>query len=70
MSCYTRHLGSLFQEAGIEFSKQNRAAADRCIRAALNLQTVHCPEVWRAVKPMLADPAQRARLLEALRRIP
>lgn len=70
MSCYTRHLGGLFQEAGLEFSKQNRKAADRCIRAALNLEAAHCPEVWRAVKPMLADPAARARLLEALRQVP
>jgi hypothetical protein len=67
MSCYIHHLTGLFAEAGLEYDKANRKAADERIRALIGLPDAHCPEVWRAVKPMLADPEGRARLLAALR---
>ncbi len=67
MSCYLRHLGGVFREAGVAVTRANRKAVDAQIRALVNLPDVDCPVVWRAVKPMLGDPTARARLVEHLR---
>ena len=67
MSCYLRHFAGLFAEAGLEYNRPNRKAADRLIREQLQLAEADCPAVWRATKPLLADLEQRRRLLEGLR---
>ncbi|MGQ9684012.1 MAG: hypothetical protein ACUVX9_15885 [Anaerolineae bacterium] len=67
MSCYLRHFAGLFAEAGLEYNRQNRKAADRLIREQLQLADADCPAVWRAAKPLLNDPEQRQRLVEGLR---
>ena len=69
MTCYQRHLGSLFDELGLEYDKDNRARVDRALRELLELgEEVHCPEVWASLKAHSPDeraalPARLAGLL-------
>ena len=67
MSCYTRHLGGLFDEAGLENTRQARTEADGRIRRLLNVSEADCPVVWRELKAWLARPDQRARLVAGLK---
>ena len=69
MTCYQRHLGSLFDELGLEYDKDNRARVDRALRELLELgEEAHCPEVWASLKALSPDeraalPARLAGLL-------
>ena len=58
MTCYQRHLGSLFESLGLEYDKANRARVDAAIREVLGVaEGAHCPEVWSAIKAL--TPAER-----------
>ena len=53
MSCYMRHLVSLFETLGIEYDKANRKLVDTAIREALSIGgDAHCPEVWSTIKAL------------------
>ena len=53
MTCYQRHLGSLFESLGLEYDKANRRRVDSAIREALKVaEDAHCPEVWSAIKAL------------------
>jgi hypothetical protein len=70
MTCYQRHLGSLFESLCFEYDKANRARVDAAIRQVLGVaEGAHCPEVWAAIKAL--SPAERddlpARVADALR---
>ncbi|MGA9351631.1 MAG: hypothetical protein WBW48_22885 [Anaerolineae bacterium] len=67
MSCYTRHLGDVFFEAGIEDNWENRKLADKHIREIVGKVDEDCPDVWREVKAWLKDIEKRRRLVECLR---
>lgn len=61
MTCYQRHLGSLFDSLGLEYDKGNRERVDAAIRGLLRLdETAHCPEVWASIKAL--SPEQREAL--------
>ena len=69
MTCYQRHLGSLFESLGLEYDKPNRTWVDAAIREVLGVaEGAHCPEVWSAIKAL--SPAERddlpARVVDAL----
>ena len=69
MTCYQRHLGSLFEALGLEYDKADRTRVDVAIREVLGVaEGAHCPEVWSAIKAL--SPAQRdelpARVADAL----
>ena len=69
MTCYQRHLGSLFDELGLEYDKDNRARVDGALRELLELgEEAHCPELWASLKALSPDeraalPARLAGLL-------
>ena len=68
MSCYTRHLTSIFNEAGIADTRANHEAADRILRDLLGMPHAACPEVWEELKRWLDQPSPRALIVEDLRR--
>jgi hypothetical protein len=68
MSCYTRHLTSIFKEAGIVDTHANRESADRILRDLLGMPHAKCPEVWGELKHWLDQPSPRALIIEDLRR--
>lgn len=67
MSCYFRHLGDLFEEAGIEAKKENRKALHAHIAGIVGDAEAHCPATWKLVKQWRDDPARRARLIVGIR---
>ncbi|GBF33157.1 hypothetical protein DCCM_2254 [Desulfocucumis palustris] len=67
MSCYLRHLGPVLDRAGIELKdKKIRKSVDLSIREIVGVKEGHCPEVWKAVKEWLKDPALEQKLITEL----
>ena len=54
MTCYFRHLGIVFEKAGIEVTKQNRKELARVIESIVGGDP-ECAEIWRQVKKRLAE---------------
>lgn len=52
MSCYLRHMGSVFDVLGLENDKVNRKRIDKVIRKTLNLESLSCSEVWKAIRAL------------------
>jgi hypothetical protein len=65
MSCYTSHLDGLLREAGIEPTKPNRRQVHILLRRLTGED--RCPQVWRRVKALVADPCGREELASKLR---
>ena len=65
MSCYVSHLDDLLRQAGIEPTKANRKRVDVILRVITG--EAHCPQVWRQVKALVADPCGRDELASKLR---
>lgn len=65
LSCYTRHIADVREQAGFEDTKVGRKAFDLAIRKALRVQA-GCPGAWKALKVVLADPKKKERLVERL----
>ena len=55
MSCYFRHLKELFDEIGIEVTKENKAEIDRVIHKIVGVDYKNCPTAWKAVKREIRD---------------
>ena len=68
MSCYLHHMSDLFDEAGIEVTKENRKQIDAHIAGIVGDAKQHCPTTWRLVKEWRADPERRAQLIAGLQR--
>ncbi|HET6352628.1 MAG TPA: hypothetical protein VFG89_10945 [Coriobacteriia bacterium] len=69
MTCYQRHLGSLFEALGLDYDKANRRKVDDAIRAVLKVPDgAHCPEVWAAIKSLTPEESEAlpARIAEVL----
>jgi hypothetical protein len=69
LTCYQRHLESLFDTLGLSYDKENRARVDTAIREILDIGAeMHCPEVWAAIKALTPEdrdalPARVAELM-------
>jgi len=68
VTCYTRHLTSVFAEAGIADTADQRRDADRVLRDLLGMRQATCSDVWHELKGWLADPSMRTIVVEDLRR--
>jgi hypothetical protein len=69
MTCYQRHLGSLFDSLGLDYDRANRALVDAAIREVLGVpEDARCPEVWASIKALSPDERDHlpARLAEML----
>jgi len=67
MTCYTRHLKEIFDDAGVEFTKENRRQADKLFKKWLG--KTDCPETWRELKIRLSDPSKRREVVENLKNL-
>ena len=65
MTCYTRHLKDVFDEAGVEFTKENIKRADKHFKKWLGKGD--CPETWKELKKRMSDPADREEVIKSLR---
>jgi hypothetical protein len=55
MTCYFRHLGAIFTEAGITVTQENRRKVDQIIHGIVGTTYKDCPGTWREVKKRLAE---------------
>jgi hypothetical protein len=53
LTCYFRHLGFVFEQAGIVVTKENRKELDCVLRGLVGGDD--CPSVWRQIKKRLAE---------------
>ncbi len=67
MSCYFRHLKEIFEEAGIEISKENKKIIDKKIHELVGVPYKNCPESWRKVKEWLRDMERKKKLIDYLK---
>lgn len=67
MSCYTRHMGDIFEAVGLDRkNKADRKAVDNALREFVGVPGP-CPDVWKAVKPRLADEKKKAQVIAYLK---
>lgn len=68
MTCYFRHLGDVFEKAGIEVTSENKREIDRVIHGIVNVEYKNCPAAWREVKKRIAEDEEDfvSKLKEAL----
>ena len=55
MTCYFRHLQSIFKHAGIEVTKENKRDLDKIIRRIVHVERQNCSATWREVKKLIAE---------------
>ena len=67
MTCYFRHLRSIFEEAGITVTRENRKNLDQLIHGIVGVDYKNCPETWRRVKTMIGDDESRELFISKLR---
>lgn len=67
MSCYFRHMQDIFEEAGIEVTKENKKELDRILHQLVDVQYKSCSPTWKRVKELKADEGSRRKLVEDLK---
>ena len=55
MTCYFRHMKDVFENAGVEVTKENRKDIDRKIHSIVGVEYKNCSATWREVKRRIAD---------------
>ncbi|MHA1908281.1 MAG: hypothetical protein ACW98Y_13360 [Candidatus Thorarchaeota archaeon] len=55
MTCYFRHMNWIFEEIGIEPTKDTKKDMDRRIHKLLGVEYKNCSTTWKEVKKKLAD---------------
>lgn len=55
MTCYFRHLRSIFEKAGIEITKENKQNIDRAIHRIVGTEYKNCSATWKEVKKSIAE---------------
>jgi hypothetical protein len=55
MTCYFRHLQSIFQKAGITVTNENKREVDKIIHKMVGVDYKNCPATWKEVKKRIAD---------------
>ncbi len=50
MTCYIRHLKTIFEKTGITITKQNRQDIDRAIHNIVGIEYKNCSTTWKEVK--------------------
>ena len=50
MSCYFRHMRDVFEEAGVEVTKENKKEIDRIIHEMVDVEYKNCSPTWKEVK--------------------
>ena len=55
MTCYFRHLQSVFKKARIEVTDKNKRDIDRIIHRIVHVEYKNCSATWREVKKRIAE---------------
>jgi len=68
MSCYFRHLNDVLAEAGVEVTPANRKEVDRVLHEIVGATYKDCPGAWKNLKRQMANEADRAVVVNKLRK--
>ena len=55
MTCYFRHLKTIFEKAGITITKENKQDIDKVIHSIVGVEYKNCPTTWKEVKKRIAE---------------
>lgn len=55
MTCYFRHLKTIFEKAGITITKENKQDIDKVIHSIVGVEYKNCPATWKEVKKRMAE---------------
>jgi hypothetical protein len=55
VTCYFRHLGPVFEKAGITVTPENKKQLDQVIHAVVGTRYKDCPATWHQVKKYIAE---------------
>jgi len=55
MSCYFRHLKTIFEKTGIIITKENKQDIDRAIHNIVGIEYKNCSTTWKEVKKRIAE---------------
>ena len=67
MTCFMRHLKGLFEDRGIEQTPENKRKMQRELREITGVESKKCWDIWKSVKPWVADDEKKKILDEKLR---
>ena len=69
MSCYFRHLQDIFDEAGVEVTKENKKEIDRVIYGLMKVEYKNCSAAWKGIKEqIMRDHTARSKFIADLKR--
>ena len=55
MTCYFRHLKTIFEKTGITITKENKQDVDRVIHSIVGVDYKNCSATWKEVKKRMAE---------------
>ncbi len=55
MTCYFRHLKTVFEKVGVDANKTNKREIDKAIHGIVGTQYTNCSATWKEVKKRLAE---------------
>ena len=55
MTCYFRHLKTIFEKTGITITKENKQDVDRVIHSIVGVDYKNCSATWKEVKKRIAE---------------
>ncbi|MFW9847543.1 MAG: hypothetical protein ACFFF4_00280 [Candidatus Thorarchaeota archaeon] len=55
MTCYFRHMNSIFEEIGVEPTQETKKDIDRAIHKLLGVEYKNCSVTWKEIKKKLAE---------------
>lgn len=68
MSCYSRHIKDILDEAGIAVTPANRKQIYRAIHQAVGVAYKSCPDTWKKIKEDIkGNKEKRQTFIEQLR---
>ena len=68
MSCYFRHMKEVFEDVGVEITKENKKEIDRILHGLVEVEYKNCSPTWKAVKEKIkVDDKARNRFVKRLK---
>ena len=55
MTCYFRHLKTIFEKAGITHTQENKQNIDKIIHSIVGVEYKNCPATWKEVKKRITE---------------
>jgi len=59
MTCYFRHLKTVFEKVGVDVTEANKREIDRVIHGIVGVEYKNCSATWKEVKKRLAEDEDR-----------